>query len=77
MYASCGLGNAAGAEKVFFPVGIVEAVLAHALAGARRMHEPVIARENADVGVFFPRLFEEQQIAFPHVARQDRQGALP
>ena len=40
------------------------------------MHEAVMAGENADGGVFFPRLPKEQEIAFPHVTHRDRQAVL-
>ena len=69
--------KSSGIEVVFFPIGAGDAVLADEAAGAGGVYELIIADIDADVGVFFAFLDEEQKVALPGVPEADGTGAVP
>src|SRR5688572_26783429 len=57
------------------PVGRVQAVAAHGLAGGGRVHEPAVAQVNPHMVVLLAFLVEEDQVAAAQLARRDDLGA--
>src|SRR5579859_343533 len=59
-------------REVPLPVWRVQPVVAHVLAGRRRVDEAAIAQVDADVRVLLPLEVEEEEIAAPHARQPDR-----